>query len=93
VKFKHLQPGLGPRSMGWPLLNDSGSGSWLDYFDDSLVAVGRSAANDPAKMDDWVEGEEGVRYQINAQNGVYAKACGIKATNRNIYWTTPEGSG
>ena len=27
-------------SMGWPLPNDAGGGSWLYHFDDNLVSVG-----------------------------------------------------
>ena len=36
---KH-QPGLVRHTMGWPLSNDVGGGSWLYHFDDNLVSVG-----------------------------------------------------
>lgn len=36
---KH-QPGLVQHSMGWPLPNKAGGGSWLYHFDDNLVSVG-----------------------------------------------------
>jgi electron-transferring-flavoprotein dehydrogenase len=36
---KH-QPGLVRHTMGWPLSNSTGGGSWLYHFDDNLVSVG-----------------------------------------------------
>jgi len=36
---KH-KPGLVQHSMGWPLPNNAGGGSWLYHFDESLVSVG-----------------------------------------------------
>ena len=36
---KH-RPGLVRHSMGWPLPNNSGGGSWLYHFEDDLVSVG-----------------------------------------------------
>jgi len=36
---KH-RPGLVRHSMGWPLPNHAGGGSWLYHFDDNLVSVG-----------------------------------------------------
>jgi electron-transferring-flavoprotein dehydrogenase len=36
---KH-RPGLVQHSMGWPLPNNAGGGSWLYHFDDNLVSVG-----------------------------------------------------
>ena len=36
---KH-RPGLVQHSMGWPLPNRAGGGSWLYHFDDNLVSVG-----------------------------------------------------
>jgi electron-transferring-flavoprotein dehydrogenase len=36
---KH-KPGLVQHSMGWPLPNKAGGGSWLYHFDDNLVSVG-----------------------------------------------------
>jgi electron-transferring-flavoprotein dehydrogenase len=47
----------------------------------------------PAGVYEWVEGEGGVRYQINAQNCVHCKTCDIKDPNQNITWVTPEGPG
>jgi electron-transferring-flavoprotein dehydrogenase len=47
----------------------------------------------PAGVYEWVEGEGGVRYQINAQNCVHCKTCDIKDPNQNINWVTPEGPG
>jgi electron-transferring-flavoprotein dehydrogenase len=47
----------------------------------------------PAGVYEWVEGEGGVRFQINAQNCVHCKTCDIKDPNQNINWTTPEGGG
>src|SRR5215218_6304836 len=40
VKPEKFQPGLVRHSMGWPLPNNSGGGSWLYHFDDNLVSVG-----------------------------------------------------
>jgi electron-transferring-flavoprotein dehydrogenase len=36
---KH-RPGLVQHSMGWPLPNHAGGGSWLYHFDENLVSVG-----------------------------------------------------
>jgi electron-transferring-flavoprotein dehydrogenase len=36
---KH-KPGLVQHSMGWPLPNNAGGGSWLYHFDENLVSVG-----------------------------------------------------
>jgi electron-transferring-flavoprotein dehydrogenase len=47
----------------------------------------------PAGVYEWVEGEGGVRFQINAQNCVHCKTCDIKDPNQNINWVTPEGGG
>ncbi|MBF9195467.1 electron transfer flavoprotein-ubiquinone oxidoreductase [Microvirga terrestris] len=47
----------------------------------------------PAGVYEWVDGEGGVRYQINAQNCVHCKTCDIKDPNQNINWVTPEGGG
>lgn len=47
----------------------------------------------PAGVYEWVEGEGGVRFQINAQNCVHCKTCDIKDPNQNITWVTPEGGG
>ncbi|WP_112663245.1 electron transfer flavoprotein-ubiquinone oxidoreductase [Microvirga flavescens] len=40
VKPENHRPGLVRHSMGWPLPNDTGGGSWLYHFDDNLVSVG-----------------------------------------------------
>nr|WP_246520348.1 electron-transfer flavoprotein:ubiquinone oxidoreductase [Microvirga arabica] len=40
VRPEHFRPGLVRHSMGWPLPNNSGGGSWLYHFDDNLVSVG-----------------------------------------------------
>jgi electron-transferring-flavoprotein dehydrogenase len=40
VRPEKHQPGLVQHSMGWPLENNSGGGSWLYHFDDNLVSVG-----------------------------------------------------
>lgn len=40
VKPEKFQPGLVRHSMGWPLPNNAGGGSWLYHFDDNLVSVG-----------------------------------------------------
>ena len=45
----------------------------------------------PAGVYEWVEGEGGVRYQINAQNCVHCKTCDIKDPNQNINWVPPQG--
>ncbi len=35
-----FQPGLVQHTMGWPLPNKAGGGSWLYHFDDRLLSVG-----------------------------------------------------
>ncbi|HEV2558392.1 MAG TPA: electron transfer flavoprotein-ubiquinone oxidoreductase [Microvirga sp.] len=40
VKPEHHRPGLVQHSMGWPLPNNAGGGSWIYHFDDNLVSVG-----------------------------------------------------
>ena len=35
-----FRPGLVQHTMGWPLPNKAGGGSWLYHFDDNLVSVG-----------------------------------------------------
>ena len=37
---RSIRPGLVQHSMGWPLPNKAGGGSWLYHFDDNLVSVG-----------------------------------------------------
>jgi electron-transferring-flavoprotein dehydrogenase len=40
VQPEHFKPGLVQHSMGWPLPNKAGGGSWLYHFGDNLVSVG-----------------------------------------------------
>ena len=40
VRPEKHRPGLVRHSMGWPLPNHAGGGSWLYHFDDNLVSVG-----------------------------------------------------
>ena len=40
VKPDKFRPGLVQHTMGWPLPNKAGGGSWLYHFDDHLVSVG-----------------------------------------------------
>src|SRR5215207_8406578 len=40
VRPEKLRPGLVRHSIGWPLPNKAGGGSWLYHFDDHLVSVG-----------------------------------------------------
>jgi electron-transferring-flavoprotein dehydrogenase len=40
VRPDKFQKGLVQHSMGWPLPNKAGGGSWLYHFDDNLVSVG-----------------------------------------------------
>ena len=40
VRPEKFQKGLVQHSMGWPLPNKAGGGSWLYHFDDNLVSVG-----------------------------------------------------
>ncbi|MFN2328893.1 MAG: electron transfer flavoprotein-ubiquinone oxidoreductase [Chromatocurvus sp.] len=47
----------------------------------------------PAGVYEVVEGADGPRFQINAQNCVHCKTCDIKDPTQNIVWVTPEGFG
>lgn len=40
VEPERHRPGLVQHSMGWPLANSVGGGSWLYHFEDNLVSVG-----------------------------------------------------
>ncbi|WP_046866508.1 electron transfer flavoprotein-ubiquinone oxidoreductase [Microvirga massiliensis] len=40
VRPEHHVPGLVRHSMGWPLPNNAGGGSWLYHFGENLVSVG-----------------------------------------------------
>ncbi|MER2264557.1 electron transfer flavoprotein-ubiquinone oxidoreductase [Methylobacterium oxalidis] len=40
LKPEKFQPGLVQHTMGWPLPNKAGGGSWLYHFDDHLLSVG-----------------------------------------------------
>lgn len=55
------------------------------------VYAGLSERYCPAAVYEWIEGEGGPRYQINAQNCVHCKTCDIKDPNGNITWTVPQG--
>ncbi len=57
------------------------------------VFAGPSTRYCPAGVYEWIEGPDGPRFQINAQNCVHCKTCDIKDPNQNITWTTPEGGG
>nr|CDP28396.1 Putative mitochondrial electron transfer flavoprotein-ubiquinone oxidoreductase precursor [Podospora anserina S mat+] len=48
----------------------------------------------PAGVYEYVEDEgkeEGVRFQINAQNCIHCKTCDIKAPRQDINWQVPQG--
>ena len=47
----------------------------------------------PAGVYEVVEGADGPRFQINAQNCVHCKTCDIKDPAQNIEWVAPEGGG
>jgi electron-transferring-flavoprotein dehydrogenase len=40
IRPENHRPGLVQHSMGWPLPNHAGGGSWLYHFDENLVSVG-----------------------------------------------------
>lgn len=45
----------------------------------------------PAYVYELVEGSEGKKLQINAENCLHCKVCDIKDPTQNITWTPPEG--
>ncbi|WP_118135051.1 electron transfer flavoprotein-ubiquinone oxidoreductase [Oceanicella sp. SM1341] len=47
----------------------------------------------PAGVYEIIEGDDGPRFQINAQNCVHCKTCDIKDPAQNIVWCTPQGGG
>ncbi|MBY4678794.1 electron transfer flavoprotein-ubiquinone oxidoreductase [Marinobacterium arenosum] len=47
----------------------------------------------PAGVYEIVEGDNGKRFQINAQNCLHCKTCDIKDPLQNIKWVAPEGGG
>ena len=47
----------------------------------------------PAGVYEIVEDDEGLRFQINAQNCVHCKTCDIKDPAQNITWVPPESGG
>ncbi|RIA47604.1 electron transfer flavoprotein-ubiquinone oxidoreductase [Dichotomicrobium thermohalophilum] len=47
----------------------------------------------PAAVYEVVSTENGVKFQINAQNCVHCKTCDIKDPAQNINWVPPEGGG
>jgi electron-transferring-flavoprotein dehydrogenase len=57
------------------------------------VFGGPSTRYCPAGVYEWIEDEDGPRYQINAANCVHCKTCDIKDPNQNIDWVPPEGGG
>ncbi|MDQ0516186.1 electron-transferring-flavoprotein dehydrogenase [Kaistia geumhonensis] len=67
--------------------------SLLQKTSEHDVFAGLSQRYCPAGVYEWIEGPEGPRYQINAQNCVHCKTCDIKDPNQNITWTVPEGGG
>ncbi|EIJ36106.1 electron transfer flavoprotein-ubiquinone oxidoreductase [Thiothrix nivea] len=47
----------------------------------------------PAGVYEVVVEDNGLRFQINAQNCIHCKTCDIKDPAQNITWVTPEGGG
>ncbi|MBN9564516.1 MAG: 4Fe-4S dicluster domain-containing protein, partial [Alphaproteobacteria bacterium] len=47
----------------------------------------------PAGVYEFLNDEQGLRLQINAQNCIHCKTCDIKDPTQNITWTAPEGGG
>ncbi|MDF1758103.1 MAG: electron transfer flavoprotein-ubiquinone oxidoreductase [Legionellaceae bacterium] len=47
----------------------------------------------PAGVYEIVDGDNGPKLQINAQNCLHCKTCDIKDPKQNIVWTAPEGGG
>ncbi len=47
----------------------------------------------PAAVYEVVSTENGMKFQINAQNCVHCKTCDIKDPPQNINWVPPEGGG
>lgn len=47
----------------------------------------------PAGVYEVITGQDGPRFQINAQNCVHCKTCDIKDPSQNITWVPPEGGG
>ena len=45
----------------------------------------------PAQVYEVVSGQDGQRFQINAQNCVHCKTCDVKDPAQNITWVPPEG--
>ncbi|MDD5556420.1 MAG: electron transfer flavoprotein-ubiquinone oxidoreductase [bacterium] len=68
---------------------------------DTAVCLGRCAEEYgnpcqyfcPAKVYEFVEGEEGRSLQVNFSNCLHCKTCDIKDPFGNIIWRCPEGGG
>jgi electron-transferring-flavoprotein dehydrogenase len=47
----------------------------------------------PAGVYEILDGDQGAKLQINAQNCLHCKTCDIKDPRQNIVWTAPDGGG
>ena len=47
----------------------------------------------PAGVYEFLNKNENIELQINAQNCIHCKTCDIKEPSQNITWVTPEGGG
>lgn len=55
--------------------------------------ISSNSANSNSTTDGVNNTNDGVKFQINAQNCIHCKTCDIKDPSQNIDWTTPEGGG
>jgi electron-transferring-flavoprotein dehydrogenase len=60
---------------------------------DLKIFAGPASRFCPAGVYEYVEGPNGPRFQINAQNCVHCKTCDIKDPGQNIDWAVPQGGG